>query len=1441
MKQFLLSILAIVCLTSLNAQVTWNQLSDIPANADESNTAAKSADVTIADDGRIYTSFIWNDGSKNSLYIKEYKKGIGWVALHSEEVFDGFKPVRSASQGNSVYVLCKTGNAALSPLFKLYKVFEGQVFEKAAFNLSDINLNEAIDFEVNLSSTFACLLHRSSTGTNMKITSIDIDAGFSATYMLPVSNLFEIKTYDMAMIGDTAFVGLSAIDGAGSHVYLHKMHSSGGTPVSYMPKVSPTGEVLYYGSQIKCNNLMLNDFGNNFVYLTGFDLIEKQLFEFKYHSSTFEFLDLQPGADVNEPMVMGATASFNDRIYFFSNFAKDTLGPYNLYVNSKLVFDGIHDTIGGIAEFPFVSTPSEHRLSGCAGQNRLVASYNDVTNSGRKTFVSNNLPTIDTTVVIPNPQICKGTSGYDLFQDLNIVDLNADSVRIVQIVSSDNAIIEPSGIAVTATTIDLTSVHLTFTMTTPSTMNGEVQLGLVLTDGWDTVIVYLPKLMVQDAVTTMFTQIAPICQNTTPPSLAQLSDNNVSGTWEPSEIATDVAGIFTYTFTPDFGTCATSVEMEISINAAAIPQFPTFGPYCVDGTTMPLPLTATNSVSGFWTPAQVDKTVTSSDSYTFTPDAGVCAETLEITIVVDDAITPTFDQLGPYCLGESPDGLASVSNNDISGTWSPATITTTAIGSTDYTFTPTNGQCVESTVMTIEVNSVIEPEFSLLPAACQGVTAQILPTTSDNGLVGNWSPSVINTSVVGQSTYTFTPQSVCGDEYEFTITIIPFLAPSFNTQNIALCSKQSVVDLNDYVTIRGGIFSFGALGVTLKDGKFDTDGTSVPSGAVHILTYTITNGLCSKSATTNFKLNVGPVVSMARTPTSCGARTGTATATITGGATPYSKLEWSSGQVGVTSVTKLGPGEHTFKVTDDNSCSTTSFFNIQASGASVAATVVNVSCAGGKNGEITLVPTNLQAPLQVLWSSGHSTLKVTGLDAGNYSAVIRDANNCEVAISKSITEPKEIVVVTSEVAPNCQQSDGSMKVVSASGGTAPYTYAWSNGDTGTLSDNNDAGIYSLTTTDSKGCTAINTVFLNENSGGSLVGVVKPTDCGASVGSINVVPQIPAGETVASIVWSNGATTEDISGLAADEYICTLELSNGCKIVRKWEIPVVSPLQNDICIVTVDSTTSTNLVVWEKVQPVGVAYYNIYRETSVAGSFKLIDTVEATNISIFNDVVASPLVRSWRYKISAVNACLVEGPLSKAHQTVLLRALDNGSNQTKVTWNAFSGNAIAGYKLSRYTPADGWSVVATLPITQLSFVDNIPVTTVGLDYLLEMELDEVCTAQLFRGQDFNSGRSNKQKGQFLAGSGTGDSNNDLDEFESNPVVIYPNPTNDVLYIEQGKVGELQTIVYSIDGQKLMEKNTMELTTTLSFANLARGVYILQLSRNGNHIVERIIVE
>src|SRR5205814_1686772 len=145
--------------------------------------------------------------------------------------------------------------------------------------------------------------------------------------------------------------------------------------------------------------------------------------------------------------------------------------------------------------------------------------------------------------------------------------------------------------------------------------------------------------------------------------------------------------------------------------------------------------------------------------------------------------------------------------------------------------------------------------------------------------------------------------------------------------------------------------------------------------------------------------------------------------------------------------------------------------------------------------------------------------------------------------SMTIVVTPEIIATSIVTNTTCTASVGAINLT-VSGGTPPYTYSWSNGATTEDITGLAAGTYTVTITDANGCTTNLPVKVGtDNVTIAAIPVITNTTCSASIGAINLT--VSGGTSPYTYSWSNGATTEDISGLAAGTYTVTISDANGC--------------------------------------------------------------------------------------------------------------------------------------------------------------------------------------------------------------------------------------------------------------------------------------------------------
>jgi len=281
-------------------------------------------------------------------------------------------------------------------------------------------------------------------------------------------------------------------------------------------------------------------------------------------------------------------------------------------------------------------------------------------------------------------------------------------------------------------------------------------------------------------------------------------------------------------------TCLYQKSVTVTVTPGTTPTFDPVGPICSGQNLSALPTTSLNSITGTWSPA-LDNSATT--TYTFTPDAGQCATTATLTITVNQGIAPTFAAIAPICSGTTLNALPTTSANGITGTWSPALNNS---ATTTYTFTPTAGQCASTATLTITVNQSTAPAFTATAPICSGSAIDALPTTSDNGITGTWSPALDNTAT---TTYTFTPSpGQCAAAA--TLTIVVNAAPEFTISQGCDGARYTLIAVQDDAS--GSSYAW-----------FDSSGTPIGTASSVVVTNSgnyeleITQGGCSHRESVN--------------------------------------------------------------------------------------------------------------------------------------------------------------------------------------------------------------------------------------------------------------------------------------------------------------------------------------------------------------------------------------------------------------------------------------------------------------------------------------------------------------------------------------------------------------------------------------------------------------
>ncbi|MBV6442858.1 MAG: T9SS C-terminal target domain-containing protein [Haliscomenobacteraceae bacterium CHB4] len=193
------------------------------------------------------------------------------------------------------------------------------------------------------------------------------------------------------------------------------------------------------------------------------------------------------------------------------------------------------------------------------------------------------------------------------------------------------------------------------------------------------------------------------------------------------------------------------------------------------------------------------------------------------------------------------------------------------------------------------------------------------------------------------------------------------------------------------------------------------------------------------------------------------------------GQSPY-EFEWTgpaSFTANTEDIDNLAPAQYSIVVTDDTGCSYYANVTVEAvTTLIISANVGPLNCIGN-NGSIALAVTGGTPPYLYQWNTGATGQGIQGLGPGTYTATVTDVNGC-TAVTPPITivQPSQLVVTVGPV--NCGDNTAQIFV---SGGTAPYTYQWSNGANGPIVSNLPPGTYTVTVTDANGCMGFATITI----------------------------------------------------------------------------------------------------------------------------------------------------------------------------------------------------------------------------------------------------------------------------------------------------------------------------------------------------------------------------
>ncbi|MBO0950121.1 hypothetical protein [Fibrella forsythiae] len=607
-------------------------------------------------------------------------------------------------------------------------------------------------------------------------------------------------------------------------------------------------------------------------------------------------------------------------------------------------------------------------------------------------------------------------------------------------------------------------------------------------------------------------------------------------------------------------------------------------------------------------------------SYTlFVADANACRDTITITLTQPLRIAVETSLTHVSCFGGADGAIRSTLTGGTPGstsqpynyTWKtsslgilPTTPTQQGLSADAYVLRVTDANnCPAEFVVSIGQPDALSMTGQVSPARCFGTADGAIRVTASGGkepyryvwqnTTGTQvaSTSIPSGLVADIYSVTLIDANDCSLIQSYTVTEPPAMSITGTSNQVACFSGA---DGTIGLTVAGGIPGPTSQPYTYawSNGQSASTLAGLTAGAYSV---TVTDGT-SCSTTSSFTVGQATSLSVVNIITDAHCFSGTdgrVSLTTTGGTLPYLYL-WSTG-ASTSAIDGLTAGVYSVSISDGNGCSIQTSFSVsQPMALSMSATILPVSCADGHDGSASLtVVGGVNAPNEpytYAWSNGQSVSGVSGLSAGTYSVTVTDGNGCTLARALTVTEPVALSLAASVTDVRCFSGTDGTASLTVSGGTLPYSYSWSNGQSTSLLSGLSAGLYSVMVVDGNGCSMVSALTVSQPAALSLIGRQTNVNCsGSADGTISLTISggtSSSGTFPYTYAWVNDdasfmASTSMVSGLAAGAYSVTVTDANGCNqtdrfVIEQPDLLTVSGLPTSVSCAGQPATVTTEV-------------------------------------------------------------------------------------------------------------------------------------------------------------------------------------------------------------------------------------------------------------------------
>ena len=702
-------------------------------------------------------------------------------------------------------------------------------------------------------------------------------------------------------------------------------------------------------------------------------------------------------------------------------------------------------------------------------------------------------------------------------------------------------------------------------------------------------------------------------------------------------------------------------------------------------------------------------------------DAHGCSNNDSVVITQPTPVTVSFNTTNVTCFGSA---TGSVSAGATGGTpgysylWSNGLTTSsiTSLTAATYRLTVTdNNGCSTIDSVLISQPNALSASGNVTNVHCtnnQDGSIQLTVTGGVAPYLYNWSNGASSATVVGLAggtyTVTITDHNNCSVSLSFTVNTPTPIVSSVSSTSIA-CHGANTGSAT--LTVNGGTPPY-----TFFWSNFQvTQNISGLSGGIYYVIITDSAGCTHRDSAIVTEPSQVFLTTTVTNITCFNSNNGAINLTVTGG-NPIYTYAWSNGFT-TQNISNLAGGTYVVTVTDGNGCTTSTSVVLGNPSLLVTNFVVhNDLCNGDSNGSIILIQSGGTPNYSFLWNTtpADTTANISGLAAGTYVVVVTDGNGCHDTSSTVVAEPS--ILYTSDAITNVScfgDSDGAILVVGY-GGTLPYSYSWSTGQSTPNVGHLTGGTYLVTLTDANGCTVASGYPVAEPA--QLAGTIitgNVTCFGGSNGT--ALDSVGGGTRPYQYLWNDFATDSARTALNAGRYVVLVTDAHGCHIYDSTFISQPSEIQISGAVVNAACYNASTGAVTLTVTG-GTPGYNYFWTTSattqninnVTSGVYTVTVIDASLCSVTDSFDITQPLQIFVSTLSDKPGCYngTNGSVSAiAEQGVPPYTYQWNTTPVQAT-NTASGIGAGNYVVT-VTDSKGCSVTATQALTQ---PDSISVTS-----------------------------------------------------------------------------------------------------------------------------------